>query len=205
VLHVDEADRFLADLIDQEAVAGAEVAVQVLAAVGGDGDAHRAGHVAIGVGLDHREVGVLDALAPQQADRVLEGLGSTDVAALLGKVAGQDGAQILDGESLASVSGGSSFSSRAPTRALTSRPSRARAATSAMGGFAGGNRRFGHDGLQKRSSVERRASANPALYQGSALGRVPQAGLMQPDGQTSTHRGESLWPSHSVQVAASIL
>jgi hypothetical protein len=32
-----------------------------------------------------------------------------------------------------------------------------------------------------------------------------QAGLMQPDGQTSTHNGESLWPSHSVQVAASIL
>jgi hypothetical protein len=32
-----------------------------------------------------------------------------------------------------------------------------------------------------------------------------QAALMQPDGQTSTHNGESLWPSHSVQVAASIL
>jgi len=28
---------------------------------------------------------------------------------------------------------------------------------------------------------------------------------MQPDGQTSTHNGESLWPSHSVQVPASIL
>jgi hypothetical protein len=32
-----------------------------------------------------------------------------------------------------------------------------------------------------------------------------QAALMQPDGQTSTHNGESLWPSHSVQVAPSIL
>jgi hypothetical protein len=32
-----------------------------------------------------------------------------------------------------------------------------------------------------------------------------QAAEMQPDGQTSTHSGESLWPSHSVQVAASIL
>ncbi|SBT07870.1 hypothetical protein ACCAA_50107 [Candidatus Accumulibacter aalborgensis] len=28
---------------------------------------------------------------------------------------------------------------------------------------------------------------------------------MQPDGQTSTHNGESLWPSHSVHVLASIL
>jgi hypothetical protein len=32
-----------------------------------------------------------------------------------------------------------------------------------------------------------------------------QAAEIQPDGQTSTHIGDSLWPSHSVQVAASIL
>jgi len=62
--------------------------------------------------------------------------------------------------------------------------------------------------IQDGSSVERRASregATGARLKARALGRVPQAGLMQPDGQTSTHRGESLWPSHSVQVAASIL
>jgi len=34
---------------------------------------------------------------------------------------------------------------------------------------------------------------------------ISQAGLMQLDGQTSTHSGESLWPSHSVQVPTSIL
>jgi len=40
---------------------------------------------------------------------------------------------------------------------------------------------------------------------GVRLKPLGQAGLMQPDGQTSTHKGLSLWPSHSVQVAASIL
>jgi hypothetical protein len=185
------------------------VAVQVLAAVGGDGDAHRAGHVAIGVGLDHREVGVLDALAPQQADRVLEGLGSTDVAALLGKVAGQDGAQILDGESLASVSGGSSFSSRAPTRALTSRPSRARAATSAMRRAASrdaiGEADMMGSGSRTVFSGAPGIRERPALVQGSCFGARASGRADAAGRQTSTHRGESLWPSHSVQVAASIL
>jgi len=34
---------------------------------------------------------------------------------------------------------------------------------------------------------------------------INHAGTMLPDGQTSTHSGESLWPSHSVQVPTSIL
>jgi hypothetical protein len=58
--------------------------------------------------------------------------------------------------------------------------------------------------MGSRERLQWNAGAVLILLRRSAQG-FTQAGLMQPDGQTSTHNGESLWPSHSVQVAASIL
>src|SRR6185369_7878870 len=86
---VDQLDRLLADLVNQETVAGAEVAVEVLAAISGDRDPDRAGHFAVGIGVDRGKVAVLEALAPQQADGFLQGFGiDADVTALFGEVAG---------------------------------------------------------------------------------------------------------------------
>ena len=73
--------------------------IERFAAIGGEGDAQRAGHVAIGVGVNRWKVVVLDALAPEQADGFLERFAfDADMAALFGEVAGQDHTQVFDGQ-----------------------------------------------------------------------------------------------------------
>lgn len=184
------------------------MAVEVFATIGGDGDADRAGHFAIGVGFDDREVVMFDALAPEQADGFLELFGfDADVAALFGEIAGQmtrrpSTVSLL---SLASVRGPSSFSSKAPAKALISRPFRARAASAmrsaasreAMGegDMMGSWQRLQRKiGTAKPSADTRPKKLGSMQRRSGRTGNRPdgqndQAGLMQPDGQTSTHNG----------------
>ena len=94
-----QADFARADLINQEALARAKMAVEQFIVIGGNRHAQRAGHVAVGMRLAQAENRCRPRLRPTTGGWRLSGVGvHADMAALVGVIAGQERAQVFHGQ-----------------------------------------------------------------------------------------------------------